>query len=195
MNENLAIQEIGQQNPHALEYLMDQHGVLVLRLIRQILGSDHPGDIEECANDVWMTVWQKARQYKSEKSCVKTWICMIARCKSIDRLRKICSSTNSTWSLDDERMPELQAEMMELPEMLEDREESRSRAAFLTKALSQMASAERNILIRRYYYFEDIADLALSLGISRAAMDNRLSRARKLLCRYYVEAHDEAIHK
>ena len=190
MNDNLAIEEIRDQNPHGLEHLMDQYGILVLRLARQILGSEHSGDVEECANDVWMTVWQKAIQYNSEKSCVKTWICLITRSKSIDRLRRIWRATGSTFSLDDERMPEIEAEMMEMPEMLENREEINNKASCLTQALSQMADDERQILIRRYFYFEDIAALARSLGISRAAMDNRLSRARKLLRRYYLEEYN-----
>jgi RNA polymerase sigma-70 factor (ECF subfamily) len=92
-------------------------------------------------------------------------------------------------------MPELQDEMMELPEMLEDREEIRTRADCLSRALAKMTTEERNVLIRRYFYFEDIADLARSQGVARAAMDNRLSRARRQLRKFYSEAQDGAIHE
>jgi RNA polymerase sigma-70 factor, ECF subfamily len=195
MNDSLAIQAIAQQNPKGLEYLMDQYGLLILRLVRRVLGSDHPGDIEECANDVWMAVWFKAPQYEPAKASVKTWICLIARSKAIDRMRKIWRSVGSTFSLNDERMPELQAEMLELQERIENREDLAKRAAELTQALTQMNPDERSILIRRYFYREDIAELASSLGVARAAMDNRLSRARKQLLNHYLRLMMNSLFK
>ncbi len=194
MDDNLAIQRIRLKDQNGLEYLMDLYGSLVIHLVRQILGPHRPGEIEECANDVWLVIWQKAIHFNPEKSCVKTWICMITRSKAIDRLRKIYSSAGSTVSLDSEKMTDIQVEMMELPDMLEDREEIRKRANLLMKALSKITFDERNLLIRRYFYFEDISELARSLGVSRAAMDNRLSRARKLLHQYYLEVYDDEIH-
>ena len=193
MNENLAIQSIRQQDPRGLEDLMDRYGLMVLRIVRQVLGTVKPGDEEECANDIWMTIWQKAIYYDPDKSSFKTWICMITRSKAIDHLRKKYHQEGNTYSLEDERTADLQAEMMDLPEMIEDREDIEQRSFLLNKALAAMPADERHILIRRYFYFEEIPDIAKTFGISRAAMDNRLSRCRKQLREIYLEAEKHEI--
>jgi RNA polymerase sigma-70 factor, ECF subfamily len=187
LDECMAFERIIQQDPAGLEQLMKVYGLLVLRVIRQVIGRGRPDDVEECAGDVWLTVWQKAVQYDRSKASGKTWICVIARHKAVDYLRKSRSPANQAVSFDPERMNWYDAEMKDIPEILEEMENNRETSARLSRALSRMPDADRQLLLRRYFYLEEIRDLARSLGITRAAADNRLSRSRKILRKLYLE--------
>ena len=44
-------------------------------------------EAEEVLQDVYLTIWRKAGQYDGERASPITWLAMIARNKSIDRLR------------------------------------------------------------------------------------------------------------
>jgi len=187
MTEQAALERLKQQDPTGLEMLMCTYGALVQFIIRQILGPEMPGDIEECATDVWVSVWQKASQYDAGRSSFKTWISMLARHRAIDQLRKRYDPTRSAISLDDERLAPICEEMQEFTEILEEQEERQKRSIFINQAIARMPEADRNLIIRRYYYFEEITDLAKEAGVSRSVVDNRLSRSRKLLRALYLE--------
>ena len=83
MNEEDVLGRLKLQDPAGLEDLMRMYGALVLHVIRQVLGSDRPGDVEECATDVWLAVWQKTALYDPDRSSLKTWVCMLARHRAI----------------------------------------------------------------------------------------------------------------
>lgn len=191
MNEDAVFKKIVQQDQGSLETLMNEYGLLVLRVIRQIVGSNNSIDAEECACDVWLTIWQKATQYDSSKSSLKTWICTIARNRAIDQLRKLNNPANNAVSLDDDRLNLIKMERNDISEILIERESRQSRAEAMNHALGLMSAVDRELLIRRYYYYEDITKLADDFGITREAVDNRLSRNRKLLKSLYLEVQDE----
>lgn len=191
MNEDTVLKKIVQQDQGSLETLMNEYGLLVLRVIRQIVGLNNSVDTEECACDVWLTIWQKAKQFDSSKSSLKTWICTIARNRAIDQLRKLKNPANNTVSLDDDRLNLIRMERNDISDILIERESKKNRSEAMNHALGRMPVADRELLIRRYYYYEDITKLAEDFGITREAVDNRLSRNRKLLKRHYLEVQDE----
>lgn len=45
-------------------------------------------DAEDVMQDVFVTIWQKARQFDASRASPMTWLISIARNKSIDRLRE-----------------------------------------------------------------------------------------------------------
>lgn len=69
----------------------------VFRTARTMLGSDQ--DAEEIVCDVFTFVWQQAATYDTDRGSVRAWLTIIARNRSIDRLRQ----RHATRSLDGER--------------------------------------------------------------------------------------------
>ena len=181
MSEQEAVDRLAQQDPAGLEALMRLYGGLVLYVVRHILSAGPTGDIEECATDVWLAVWQKARLFNPERSSFKTWVCLLARHQAIDRLRRRHDPATGAVSLDDERLTAVRLELQDIPEILESREDARVRSTRLNRALALLPEDERNLIIRRYYLFEEITDLAQEAGVTRAVIDNRLARCRKRL--------------
>ena len=78
-------------------------------------------------------------------------------------------------------------ELAEIPEILEARESRRRRSALLNEALARLPEPERDLLVRRYYLFAAIEDLAREAGVARTVIDNRLARSRKRLRVLYLE--------
>ncbi len=187
MSEQDALDCLKQQDPAGLEALMRLYGALVLHVVRQVLGRGPSGDVEECAADVWLAVWQKADRYDPDRSSMKTWVCLLARHHAIDRLRRRHDPVSGALSLDDERLTAVRLELQDIPELLEARESRQIRSASLNQALARLSEAERTLLIRRYYLFEEISDLAREAGVARAVIDNRLARSRKRLRALYQE--------
>ena len=190
MSEQDALDRLKWQDPTGLEALMRLYGALVLHVVRQVLSTGPSGDIEECATDVWLAVWQKADVFDPERSSLKTWVCMLARHMAIDRLRRRQDPAVSALSLDDERLTSIAHELQDIPELLEHQEDRRSRTRRMNRALGLLPEDDRKLMIRRYYLYEEITDLARDAGVSRAVIDNRLARSRKRLRELYLEVSE-----
>ena len=48
---------------------------------------------EDLMQEVYLTVWRKANQYEPDKAAVSTWLCTIARNRTLDWLRSQSSGT------------------------------------------------------------------------------------------------------
>lgn len=79
------ISKIARGCESALSKLYDKTSGLVYGLIRKMLSENE--EAEEVALDVYMQIWNNAVTYKSDKSKPLTWIMMMTRSRSIDKLR------------------------------------------------------------------------------------------------------------
>ena len=66
-------------------------------------------------------------------------------------------------------------------EQVEDNLVSKENVKDIIKIIEQMSKVDREIFIKRYLMQENIVDIAKALGVTRAVIDNRLTRGRKLL--------------
>lgn len=69
----------------ALGELYDRFSGMLLGLATKILGD--PADAEEVLQEVFVQVWKQAGRYQTSRSSVSTWLVLITRSRSIDRLR------------------------------------------------------------------------------------------------------------
>ena len=79
------VHRIAQGDQAALSELYDRFAGLLLSLARRVLGNDQ--DAEEILQEVFLQVWNQAPRYDSTRSSVSTWLVLITRSRSIDRLR------------------------------------------------------------------------------------------------------------
>lgn len=89
------IQHINDGEDWALSLLFDRFAdhayAIALSIVR------NPSEAEEIVNDVFSAVWMQAGRYDSQRGNVASWIGIMARSRSLDRLRKL--ARNKTLSL------------------------------------------------------------------------------------------------
>lgn len=69
----------------ALAELYDRYSPLLLACARRVLGRQ--SDAEEVLQEVFLQVWNLAGRYEPGRSSVSTWLVLLTRSRSIDRLR------------------------------------------------------------------------------------------------------------
>ncbi len=86
LDDETLVRLIVQARAEALSELYDRYGRLVFSLALNSVGD--PATAEEITQDVFVRVWQRARQYRADRAKVSTWLTSIARNRAIDQLRR-----------------------------------------------------------------------------------------------------------
>jgi len=65
-NPDRFIMRLKKQKEDALEFIIDAYMPLVKAIVTKILHNMKRQDIDECINDVFLTVWQNAHQFNGD---------------------------------------------------------------------------------------------------------------------------------
>ncbi len=133
------------------------------------VGSDQ--DTEECVADVFILLWQSPEKFDPDRGSLKSWLSMVARSRAIDRYREL--TRHATVSLDDAMM----AGRMGLTDALVQQEQK----WLLREAVDALGKWEREILLRRYYYEQKPAGIAVAMNLSVKQVNNCLYRVKRKL--------------
>lgn len=79
------VDRIAERDQGALSDLYERYSGLLVALSRRILNDT--SDAEEVLQEVFFQVWNQAGRYDTRRSSVSTWLVLITRSRSIDRLR------------------------------------------------------------------------------------------------------------
>lgn len=180
MDEKEIIQLLRKQDQAGLELLIAKYKNLACSIALNILGDKNLEDALESVNDAFYDIWRSFAKYDANSSTLKGWVALITRRRSIDRLRnnvrfKSVPLSDFPWELEDTAYN---------PEEVYSRKEVINRLNDFVEALP---TTNRQLFIGRFFMVESIDSLAVRLNISRAALDNRLSRLRKDLRDYLME--------
>lgn len=184
LTDDNVMEELRAQNPEALTFLMHHYREAISRLVRRILqGTATKEDIEECASDVFVHAWNRAATYDPVRGSVGTWLFILAKYEALEVRRRMQrnATTTDTLALDQRSStdPWVVAGGEDQPVLKQV--VSKEQVHALMQWLDEMDGTDRTIFIRRYFYYESIVDIARLLGLTRRAVDNRLSKGRKWL--------------
>lgn len=173
VDENNFIKQLRVKNAAALNFVVDNYGSLVFKVVRSVLNSSFDSQyIEECINDIFLSVWDNIDSFDESKGVFKYWITAVAKYKAIDYKRKFFKQSTAECidglALSDKKNIE------SIIISKENREE-------LLRAINDMKDEDREIFIRRYFLYEGIESIAKTFGVERNLIDKRLSRGRKFL--------------
>ncbi|MGN1403071.1 MAG: RNA polymerase sigma factor [Ruminococcus sp.] len=183
MGERNLIHRLRQHQPEALEELIQAYSPYVGTIVRNIIGQYLPeSDVEELTADVFVAVWEHTEQLKVGK--LSGYLAAIARNRAKNRIR----SYHETVDL--ENLAEICA-----PENVEEAIDKKLLAEILQDVLDTLPAKDREILVRYYYCYESVKQVADALNMTESAVKMRMSRARKKLQQELVErgyAHEDS---
>lgn len=182
------------RDPAGLDELTLLLGHKAYRLAQMILGGlGSAQDVEEVVSDALVAAWNRAAEFDPERSTLTNWLLMLTKYAALDRRRalrrQLLDADGEAKVIPLSAAPEpavLAGEDLFL--LSEDQ-------AALHDALRRLPDADRELLIRRYFFEESPAEMARDLGLTRGALDTRLWRARQNLRRLLHEESEVHAHE
>lgn len=162
-----------------LDRLIDQYTDAVHWLVSQILGSSAtPQDVEETVADAFARAWAQISAFDPARTSMKSWLLMVTKYTALNRRRQMMRQRYNARG----ELRILPVDAAPAPEPNPEEAALRQdRIRQVHQALARLSEADRDLLVRRYFLEEPVSNLAQELGLSRTAIDNRLSRARQAL--------------
>lgn len=173
MEDKQIILALLNRNEAAIKELKTKYNRLYSSILWEIL--EDPQDVEECANDTLLAVWNSIPPNQPEN--LAAYICTLARRIGIDKLRHRTRKKRGSGYT---------AALAELENCLPDQKNSNPEdtmhiRAVLNYFLKELDTTTRVLFIRRYVWLESISSLAQRYKMTENSISARLSRARKKL--------------
>lgn len=186
-----------RQDPTALEAIVVRYSREIFYFIRMVLSNvGSLQDVEECVNDLFVSVWQESNAFDATRGSFRTWLTMRAKYLALDRRRHLLRRQVATVDLasfegETDLIDQL-AERSDHGERWRAQEpwtadsldavvERREEHARLHQALARLPEMDRQLVYLRYFRLKSTEDIASQTGLSKHAIDTRLWRARKQL--------------
>ncbi|WP_238882215.1 sigma-70 family RNA polymerase sigma factor [Clostridium sp. YIM B02551] len=157
-------------NPEAIKELNSRYGKILFGVLNKVLHEAYErNEIEECFNDLLMTIWNKIVFYREDKGSLLNFLVAVAKYKAIDYKRKLVKQNSQL---------ELKEEFLLEQEYQEDGFNYDSDEGFYN-LIKSLKEEEKQIFIKRYLFEESIEKIAKDIGKSNDYIYQKLSRGRK----------------
>lgn len=171
-----------ERNSGAINALKDKYYKYCYTIAYSIL--DNHEDSEECLNDTWYKVWNSIPP--DTPKCIKPYIAKIIRNQAIDKFRADNSIKRGGCTMDNV-LSELDSCLTANANPVEDTLIYEELENTINKFVRKLPEKQGDIFIRRYFFCEDIAEIALRYNIAEKSVTSSLTRTRKKLKKYLIE--------
>ena len=152
-------------------------GDYCLYIARNILSSEQ--DCEECLNDVLLAAWNSIPPHRPKN--LKTFLGKIMRETAIDRLRMNRAGKRVAPG---DVLPLDEFEFTVGSSGVQSEIEASEFSDMITAFLGTLKETERNVFIRRYWYFDPIESISKRYGFAQGKVKMMLKRTRDRLAKY-----------
>lgn len=166
---------IGDGSSEALAELYDRYAGVLLATIRRMVSQ--VDDADEILQEVFLHVWNRASTYDASRSSVSTWLFLIARSRSIDRLRSRQTVDRTLAGVRRENRG-LHAAPRGTQEVLTGQRRER-----LTRAMRNLPDEQRAVLVMAFYEGLSHSQIARRAGIPIGTVKTRSVLGMKKLRR------------
>lgn len=177
MDDSQIISMLFDRNDKALGIVADKYGNLLFRLSYNILSSSE--DSVECVNDTYFAVWNTIPPQRPNPFVA--FICRITRNLSLKKLREKNAQKRNAQTLP---IHELEFTLADCT--FEQNLDARELARVLDRFLDTLDKESRVTFMKRYWFCEEIAEIAKETQLSESNVYQKLSRTRQKL-RTYLE--------
>ena len=174
MDDEKLVRLLRKKKEEALEALVEKYSAYVSTVARNVAGGTlGNSDIEEITADVFITVWKKSSELCADT--LRSYLAVIARNISIDRLRKL----HYTVPIDELEIDDSSD--------VESNTDQRLIADEFNSVINEMSQRDRELLLRYYFYYQKIPQIAAEMSISESSCKTGLFRARNRLKEKFIE--------
>ena len=179
MDDSKIIELFFARNEDAIKHTDDTYGRRLFHLADNIVHNDQ--DAEESVNDTYMKAWDTIPPQRPEHFFA--YIAKICRNFALKRI---------DWQKAKKRNAEVVTLTQEMenciPDTYRDREaDARELGRILDAFLRTLTPENQMVFLRRYWYVDTIAEIAVRYGISESAVQMRLNRTRSKLAMYLAK--------
>ncbi len=177
LNDKKIISAIAARDERMLAFVVQKYSRILWKIAASILiNTASFQDVEECVADVFIYLWQYPEKYDPDKAKLSSWLSVVARSKAVDSYRRISRKREIP-------MEEIVAESLGYAENNaadEEMEEEHS-MDILRSCIEGLDEKEKELVIRRYYYEQKPAEIAVALDMPKKQVENRLYYVRQKL--------------
>lgn len=175
--EIFLIRRVAELDQAALGLLYDRYARVMYSLAYKILGSVE--EAEEVVLDVFAQVWRDAGRYDASRSRLDSWLFMITRSRSLDRLRRRQRQTKIVEGATAAAQVHIESNLPEADLLISERQEQ------VSVALSQLPQEQQQILELAYFQGLSQSEIAKRTGVKLGTVKTRirlgLNKLRNLL--------------
>lgn len=170
MEDVQLIRALQTRQDGAMEQFQTAYTPLLRYIIAPILPDER--DREECLSDVLLRVWDAIGSYDPERAALTTWLTHLARNAALNRRR------GNERRREDGALDEAMPDIADGPEQSLLKAET---AQALWAAVGRLGRRNRDLFLRKYYYYQPTAQIAAECGLTVRAVEGKLYRIRKQL--------------
>lgn len=180
LNDKKIISAIAARDERMLAFVVQKYSKLLWKIAASILiNAASVQDVEECVADVFIYLWQYPEKYDSDKAKLSSWLSVVARSKAVDSYRRIARKREI--SMEEIVVENLgYAENSAADEEMYSMEEANSKDK-LRSCIDELDEKEKELIMRRYYYEQKPAEIAVALDMPKKQVENRLYYVRQKL--------------
>ena len=171
LNDKKIISAIAARDERMLAFVVQKYSKILWKIAASILiNAASVQDVEECVADVFIYLWQYPEKYDPDKAKLSSWLSVVARSKAVDSYRRITRKREIS-------MEEIVVESLGYAENdVADEEKDKLRSC-----IEGLDEKEKELVIRRYYYEQKPAEIAVALDMPKKQAENRLYYVRQKL--------------
>ena len=177
MSDKKIILAIAARDERMLAFVVQKYSKLLWKIAASILNNAASAqDVEECVADVFIYLWQYPEKYDPDKAKLSSWLSVIARSKAVDSYRRITRKREIS-------MEEIMVHSLGYAEnnVAEEEMEERHSRDKLRSCIDELDEREKDLVMRRYYYEQKPAEIAVALDMPKKQAENRLYYVRQKL--------------
>ena len=169
------LRAVAQGDEESLAAIYDRYRTILFGLLFRILGNR--AEAEDVLQEVFVQVWQKARDFDENRGKAFTWLVTLARSRAIDRLRSLGSRSRT-----------IEAATKESADAVGDAIEdaiNNERGEVVRAALKELPEEQRAALLMAYFDGFSQSEIAertnTPLGTVKTRMRTGMTKLREVL--------------
>ena len=178
MDDEKIVELYWERDENAIRQTQLKYGRYCYSIAFNILGDRE--DSEECESDTYLDAWNRIPPERPGE--LSSFIGMLARRRALDRYRYKTAQKRAAYN---ELVPlrELE-ECLSSEKSVVDELAEKELAKAISDFLYTLSETECNVFLRRYWYFDSIADICKRYGYGQSRVKMMLKRSREKLVKY-----------